>query len=98
MTEEQASRREVEAAREKAWQPDGFLRELFLGSFQLGLVYPYPLAGPMRPKFSEFFHALETFLREHVDPVAIDATGEYPEEVLVGLARLGAFGMTIPEE
>jgi len=41
---------------------------------------------------------VQRFLREKVDPVAIDETGEYPEEVLDGLRRLGAFGIKIPKE
>src|SRR5262249_38995979 len=41
---------------------------------------------------------LEQFLRDYVDPIAIDRTGEYPAEVIAGLKRLGAFGMKIPKE
>jgi alkylation response protein AidB-like acyl-CoA dehydrogenase len=33
-----------------------------------------------------------------VDPVAIDTSGEYPDDVVRGLAELGAFGMKIPTE
>ena len=51
-----------------------------------------------RPEFTRFYRALETFLRERVDPVAIDETGEYPDEVVDGLRTLGAFGMKIPTE
>jgi hypothetical protein len=31
-----------------------------------------------------------------VDPAAIDERGDYPKEVIDGLAPLGAFGMKIP--
>jgi alkylation response protein AidB-like acyl-CoA dehydrogenase len=92
------SRQVAEAARETEWKGAGFLRELFLGRLRLELVHPYPLPGPERPEFKRFYDALEQFLREKVDPVRIDETGEYPPEVLEGLRRLGAFGMKIPVE
>ena len=41
---------------------------------------------------------METFLRDQVDSAAIDQTGEYPEHVIDGLRKLGAFGMKIPTE
>jgi alkylation response protein AidB-like acyl-CoA dehydrogenase len=43
------------------------------------------------------YETLEGFLRTRVDPVAIDETGEYPEEVIQGLRDIGAFGMVIPD-
>src|SRR5437870_713396 len=51
-----------------------------------------------RPEFEKFYDEVQRFLREKVDPVAIDETGEYPEEVVDGLRRLGAFGIKIPKE
>jgi hypothetical protein len=92
------SREVAESARESEWQGAGFLRELFLGRLDLGLIHPYPLAGAERPEFTAFYAGLERFLREHVDPVAIDETGEYPPAVIDGLRRLGAFGMKVPVE
>jgi hypothetical protein len=41
---------------------------------------------------------MREFLRTQVNPVEIDQTGEYPEAVVDGLRRLGAFGMKIPTE
>jgi alkylation response protein AidB-like acyl-CoA dehydrogenase len=95
---EKESRQVAEASREKAWALPSFMRELFLGSFRLDLVHPYPLPGPARPEFAAFHAALAELLRDEVDPAAIDAEGEYPAPVLAGLRRLGAFGMKIPRE
>ncbi len=92
------SREVAEAARESEWQGAGFLRELFLGKLELGLIHPFPLAGPERAEFRRFYAELESFLREQVDPAAIDETGEYPPAVVEGLKRLGAFGMKVPIE
>ena len=41
---------------------------------------------------------MKRFLREDVDSVEIDATGEYPEQVIEHLRKMGAFGMKIPKE
>src|SRR5512142_1149445 len=87
------SRQVAESAREAEWKGAGFLRELFLGKLRLDLIHPYPLAGSERPEFQRFYADLERFLREQVDPVQIDETGEYPPQVIEGLRRLGAFGM-----
>jgi alkylation response protein AidB-like acyl-CoA dehydrogenase len=97
-TDMQHSREVAEAAREAEWQGAGFLRELFLGNFDIDLIHPYPLAGAERPEFARFYSELERFLREQVDPARIDETGEYPPDVLEGLRRLGAFGMKVPVE
>jgi alkylation response protein AidB-like acyl-CoA dehydrogenase len=94
---ENESRKVAEASRETAWAQPSFMRELFLGKLRLDLVHPYPLAGPERVEFTAFHTRLARFLREEVDSAEIDATGEYPPEVLSGLRRLGAFGMKIPK-
>jgi alkylation response protein AidB-like acyl-CoA dehydrogenase len=92
------SRQVAESAREAEWQGAGFLRELFLGNLRLDLIDPYPLAELGRPEFQRFYGELERFLKEQVDPVKIDETGEYPPDVVEGLRKLGAFGMKVPVE
>lgn len=97
-TTEQESRQVAEESRETEWTGRGFLRELFLGQFSLDLVYPFPHAQQERPEFTKFYNDLRDFLLTKVDSVAIDETGEYPEQVVDGLRKLGAFGMKIPKE
>jgi alkylation response protein AidB-like acyl-CoA dehydrogenase len=97
-TSEAESRAVAEAARQAEWKSPSFLRELFLGSFRLDLIYPFPGTEEGRPEFNEFFEKLRSFLREHVDPVTLDAEGEYPREVVDGLKKLGAFGLKVPKE
>src|SRR5690349_13866891 len=92
------SREVAEASRESEWHGAGFLRDLFLGKFRLNLIHPYPLAESDRPEFRKWYAEFETFLREKVDPVEIDETGEYPDDVVDGLRKMGAFGMKIPPE
>ena len=95
---ERESIRVAESARQTEWKAPSFMRELFLGNFRLDLIHPFPSGGDRRPEFVKFYDGLAAFLRERVDAVAIDATGEYPPEVVEGLKRMGAFGMKIPVE
>ncbi len=94
------AREVAEAAREADRHDRAFLRELFLGRLDLGLIQPYPLRGlePERPEFGRFRERLARFLAERVDPDAIDEHGDYPPEVVDELRRMGAFGMKIPRE
>jgi alkylation response protein AidB-like acyl-CoA dehydrogenase len=97
-TSEEESRKVAEESREQEWAGRTFLRELFLGNFLLDHIHPFPVVREGRPEFRRFYEALERFLRDKVDPVVIDETGEYPEEVVDGLRKLGAFGIKIPKE
>jgi len=74
------------------------MRDVFLGNFRIDLLERLTLDEPDRPEFWEFHHRLADFLRDKVDPAEIDASGEYPPEVIAGLAELGAFGLKIPTE
>ena len=97
-TSERESLKVAEASRQQEWHQPSFMRELFLGNFRLDLVHPYPLPGAERPEFTAFYDEMKRFLREDVDSVEIDATGEYPEAVIEHLRKMGAFGMKIPKE
>jgi alkylation response protein AidB-like acyl-CoA dehydrogenase len=95
---ERESREVAEASRQTEWAQPSFLRELFLGSLRLDLIHPYPLAAEQRPEFARFYDRMRAFLRDEVDSAEIDASGEYPEDVLAELRRMGAFGMKIHKE
>ncbi|MEO6787116.1 MAG: acyl-CoA dehydrogenase family protein, partial [Chthoniobacteraceae bacterium] len=49
-----------------------------------------------RDQGDAFLGRLESFLRDKVAPDEIDATGEIPQTVIDGLAKLGAFGIKVP--
>jgi alkylation response protein AidB-like acyl-CoA dehydrogenase len=95
---ERESREVAEASRQTEWAQPSFLRELFLGSLRLDLIHPYPLAAEERPEFARFYDRMRVFLRDEVDSVEIDESGEYPDAVLAELRRMGAFGMKIGKE
>lgn len=92
------SRKVAEEARESEWKGKGFIRELFLGSFRLDYIHPYPKLDDERPEFTRFLDEFKRFLDERVDPAGIDEAGEYPADVVEGLKKMGAFGMKIPKE
>ncbi|HEY3120421.1 MAG TPA: acyl-CoA dehydrogenase family protein [Vicinamibacteria bacterium] len=94
---ERESLKVAEASRQAEWTQPSFMRELFLGTFRLDLLHPYPLTKDDRPEFAAFFAAFKDLLRR-VDSAEIDASGEYPEWVVDELRRMGAFGMKIPKE
>jgi alkylation response protein AidB-like acyl-CoA dehydrogenase len=98
VTTEQESREIAEQARQKEWEGRAFIRELYLGGLPLDLVHPFPTEAADRPEFRKFYDGMTNFLRDEVDSVAIDQTGEYPEHVIDGLRKLGAFGMKVPTE
>jgi alkylation response protein AidB-like acyl-CoA dehydrogenase len=94
---EAEARATVEASREQ-WKSPSFLKELFLGSLRLDLIEPFPnLPSQPTEGFEKFYNSM-CFLLNRTDSAAIDATGEYPEELLANLRDIGAFGMKIPKE
>src|SRR5690348_3922747 len=89
----------AEAARETEWSGRGFVRDLFLGSLQMDLIHPYPVASADEEERAKpFLDALEKFLRDKVDSDQIDREGEIPPEIVEGLRQIGAFGIKIPRE
>jgi len=93
------AREVAEHAREQDWEQRSFARSLFEGSPHLGLIHPHPEPDPEEQARSAAFLArLDEFAREKIDGDAIDREGWVPQDVLDGLAELGAFGIKIPTE
>ncbi|MFD1933020.1 acyl-CoA dehydrogenase family protein [Nonomuraea mangrovi] len=99
MTEYAQAREVAEQARQAEWERPSFGRQLFLGNFRLDLVHPIPALDEAATKKGEdFVRALRRFLDSRVDPAEIERTAVVPDQVIRGLATLGAFGITIEEE
>jgi len=94
---EDESRALAEASRETTWQGRSFVRELFLGTLRVDWIDPYP-ETPESEDFKRFHSQMEAFLRDEVDSVRIDREGEYGQDVIDGLRKLGAFGMKIDKK
>ncbi len=99
LASELEAREVAEHAREQDWEKRSFARRLFEGDFELGLIDPHPRPDPEeQERAAEFLGKLEAFAAEHIDGDAIDREGWVPQEVLDGLAELGAFGIKIPRK
>jgi alkylation response protein AidB-like acyl-CoA dehydrogenase len=86
----------TESAREAAQAEGGFASGLFMGRFNLRQIHPFPAQSlEDKDRGDTFLQQLETFLKEHADPDEVDRTGEIPQEVIDGLAQMGAFGIKI---
>jgi alkylation response protein AidB-like acyl-CoA dehydrogenase len=88
----------AEAARETEWDRPSFAKGLYLGSFDLSLIHPWPQARADDVERGEAFMArLEGYCRTLSGRV-IERDAKIPDEYLAGLADLGVFGMKIPRE
>jgi alkylation response protein AidB-like acyl-CoA dehydrogenase len=97
--EQRAALELTESARESAVAERGFVGGLFMGRVHWDAMHPFPTQrAEDRDQGDAFLERLGDFLRESVDPDEIDRVGEIPDEVIAGLARLGAFGIKIPTE
>jgi hypothetical protein len=88
----------AEAARERGWDRPSFAKGLYLGSFDLSLVHPWPATDPAHVERGEAFMARLTDYARTMDGRVIERDAKIPDEYLRGLADLGVFGMKIPEE
>jgi hypothetical protein len=98
LASEKEARDVAEAARESEWSGPSFVRDLFLGRFQLDLIHPHPPADPEEERRAKpFLDTLRVFM-EKVDSEEIDRTGHIPEQLVQELRDMGAFGIKIPRE
>jgi alkylation response protein AidB-like acyl-CoA dehydrogenase len=96
---EREARQVAEEAREAGWELPSFGRQLFLGDFRLDLIHPHPRPGGEAVRRGEEFCArLREFCETSVDGALIEREARIPDEVVKGLAALGAFGMKIAPE
>ncbi|MFB7954663.1 acyl-CoA dehydrogenase family protein [Streptomyces sp. NPDC056045] len=76
-----------------------FLEELYQGRFRWDLIHPFPEQDPAdRARGDEAVAALDAFLRDHVDPVAVEAEGRLPDGLFAELRSRGYLGLQLGEE
>jgi alkylation response protein AidB-like acyl-CoA dehydrogenase len=94
--DERQARQVAEAARESTWRKPSFGKELFLGKLRLDLIDPWPTPDPeVAARGAEFLAKLRVYAESEIDGAQIERDARIPDEVLRGLAELGAFGMKI---
>jgi len=97
--DEREARQTAEAAREAGWLQPSFAKQLFLGDFRLDLIHPHPQpSADATARGEEFCARMRAFCEESVDGAQIEHDARIPDEVIRGLASLGAFGMKIAPE
>ncbi|MBA2670370.1 MAG: acyl-CoA dehydrogenase family protein, partial [Gemmatimonadetes bacterium] len=74
-----------------------FIRQLFSGSIDDSLLFPFPtLSEDEHSRVEELQSRIGRYLDEHLDPAVVDEEERIPDEVLEGLKELGLFGVGIP--
>ncbi|MBX3737130.1 MAG: acyl-CoA dehydrogenase family protein [Candidatus Didemnitutus sp.] len=98
MNEGQRAALQVTEAARESHDDLSFVAHLFMGRWRPGKIFPVTeVDADEKARADKFLAELAAFLRAHVDPDAIDRTGEIPDDVLAGLARLGAYGIKVPQ-
>src|SRR6266702_5080026 len=96
---EREARQVAEEAREAGWHRPSFGKQLFLGDFRLDLIHPHPRpSDEAAARGEEFCSRMQAFCEESVDGSQIERDAQIPDDVVKGLAALGAFGMKIAPE
>ena len=97
--EKKASIEFAEQSRETEWKYPSFALQIFHGRVDWRLVHPFPVQSPEdKSQGDAFLQKLETFLKNNLDANAVDQTNVIPENVMKGLADLGAFAIKVPEK
>ncbi|MCB9917190.1 MAG: acyl-CoA dehydrogenase family protein [Planctomycetes bacterium] len=89
----------TEAAPQRTNDGESILAALFHGRLPHGQVASWPeVPAEESELFDVFNDALERFLANDFDPVAIDRNAKIERETLEAFSELGLFGLIVPEE
>ncbi|MCP4326767.1 MAG: DNA polymerase II [Alteromonadales bacterium] len=89
----------AESARDTTLQQSSFAGQLFMGSFQPKLIYPFPEQSPAEKQIGDkIVKQVCEFLINHLDAEKVDATQNIPDEVIQGLTDMGLFAMKVPKK
>lgn len=95
---ERKAREVAEAAREQRWTRPSFAKGLYLGELDIGLIHPYPAPDPDAAARGAAFRQALLEVLGTIDGPAIEREDHVPDEAIAALARVGAFGMKIPQQ
>ena len=97
--EKAAAMQLAEAARDNNLQQNSFAGQLFMGSCQTDLIFPFPVQSDEEQKIGDdLVKQVCEFLINHLDAEQVDATQIIPDEVIKGLTELGLFAMKVPKK
>lgn len=76
-----------------------FTRQLFQGTLDDSILFPYPrISADEDRRTTDFLAELKAYCEENVDREWIDEHEHIPPEVVEGLKRMGLFGISLPRE
>ena len=99
MNEGQRAALQVTEAARESHEDMSFVAHLFMGRWKPEKIFPITdLDAAETIRADKFLADLGAFLKAKVDGDLIDRTGEIPDEVMAGLAKLGAYGIKVPQQ
>lgn len=98
MNEGQRAALQVTEAARESHTDISFVANLFMGKFRPEKLYPITeVDAAEKVRADKFLAELAAFLKANVDADEIDRTGEIPDSVMAGLAKMGAYGIKVPQ-
>lgn len=99
MNEGQRAAMQITEAARESHADLSFVAHLFMGRWRPEKIAPLTeVDAEEKIRADKFLAELAAFLRKKVEADRIDRTGEIPDDVMVGLARLGAYGIKVPRQ
>src|SRR6202521_889406 len=89
----------AESSRDPLDERGSFASNLFIGRYDFGRIFPYPVqSAEDRAAGEGFLTELRAYLEANVDADEIDRTGEIPQKNIDELFAMGAFAIKIPKQ
>src|SRR5438552_2568214 len=89
----------AESSRDPLDERGSFASNLFIGRYDFGRIFPYPVQSAEDSAAGEgFLTELRAYLEANVDADEIDRTGEIPQKNIDELFAMGAFAIKIPKQ
>ncbi|MDP2137253.1 MAG: acyl-CoA dehydrogenase family protein [Candidatus Didemnitutus sp.] len=99
MSEGQRAALQVTEAARESHDDISFAAHLFMGNWVPAKLYPVTeIDTDEKTRADQFLAELATFLKASVDADEIDRTGEIPVGVRQALARMGVYGIKVPQK
>lgn len=99
MSEGQRAALQVTEAARESHDDISFAAHLFMGNWVPGKIYPVTeIDSGEKTRAALFLDKLSTYLKASVDADEIDRTGEIPADVRQALAKMGVYGIKVPQE
>ena len=99
MNEGQRAALQVTEAARESHDDISFVAHLFMGRWRPEKIYPVTeVDAAEKVRADKFLAELAAFLRARVDGDLIDRTGEIPDDVMAGLAKMGCYGIKVPPQ